>query len=238
MSCRHEDVAAVDPIAEVVAEASNPAIRKGLDKVERPLVHQYPAWHDDEYKQTPPVCVSGGGQSDIGFPGAGNSLDNAAASATKPTDERFELPTVEKLFGAVHSATTSRDFAGFMVHMEDPRYVTILPLVVRQLSLDLSLEVAGVGFTWSEVENEEVLGASAQRACMARQRPRARLHVVLGNRTANDLPCSHFEYKRSPAAPLELTMRSRPTARLGQRPCSQSPPEVSQPERVADYKDR
>ena len=82
MSCRHENVAAVDPIAEVVAKASNPATRKSLDKVERPLVHQYPAWHDDEYKQTPPVCVSGSSQGDIGFAGARDGLDDAAASAT------------------------------------------------------------------------------------------------------------------------------------------------------------
>jgi hypothetical protein len=109
MSRRHENVAAVDPIAEVVAKASNPATRKSLGKVEGPLVHQYPAWHDDEYKQTPPVCVSGSSQSDIGFAGARDGLDDAAASATKPTDERFELPRVEKLFGAVHAAITSGD---------------------------------------------------------------------------------------------------------------------------------
>tara|TARA_Y100000814_G_scaffold236796_1_gene180917 strand:- start:369 stop:554 length:186 start_codon:yes stop_codon:yes gene_type:complete len=59
MSCRHEYVAALDPIAEVVAKASNPATRKSLDKAEGPLVHQYPAWHDNEYKQTPPVCIRG-----------------------------------------------------------------------------------------------------------------------------------------------------------------------------------
>ena len=111
MSCRHEYVAALDPIAEVVAKASNPATRKSLDKAQRPLVHQYPAWHDNEYKQTPPVCISGSSQSDIGFAGACDGLDDAAASATKPTDERFELPTVEKLFGAVHSAITSGDAA-------------------------------------------------------------------------------------------------------------------------------
>ena len=109
MSCRHEDVAAVDPIAEVVAKASNPATRESLGKVDGPLVHQYPAWHDDEYKQTPPVCVSGSSQSDIGFAGARDGLDDAAASATKPTDERFELPTVERLFGAVHAPTMSGD---------------------------------------------------------------------------------------------------------------------------------
>ena len=77
--------------------------------MEGPLVHQSPAWHDDEYKQTPPVCVSGSSQSDIGFAGARDGLDDAAASATKPTDERFELPTVEKLVGAVHAAITSGD---------------------------------------------------------------------------------------------------------------------------------
>ena len=109
MSCRHEDVAAVDPIAEVVAKASNPASRKSLSKVNGPLVHQYPAWHDDEYKQTPPVCVSGSSQSDIGFAGARDSLDDAAASATKPAGERFELPTVEKLFGASHAVIMSGD---------------------------------------------------------------------------------------------------------------------------------
>ena len=111
MSCRHENVAAVDSIAEVVAKASNPAIRKSLDKVECPLVHQYPAGYDDEYKKTPPVCVSGSSQSDIGFPGTRNSLDDAATPATKPTDERFELPTVEKLFGTIHAAITSGDVA-------------------------------------------------------------------------------------------------------------------------------
>ena len=109
MSRRHENVAAVDPIAEVVAKASNPTTRKSLGKAEGPLVHQYPAWHDDEYEQTPPVCISGSGQSDIGFAGACDGLDDAAASATKPTDERFELPRVEKLFGAVHAAITSGD---------------------------------------------------------------------------------------------------------------------------------
>tara|TARA_B110000263_G_scaffold226852_1_gene218770 strand:+ start:223 stop:396 length:174 start_codon:yes stop_codon:yes gene_type:complete len=55
------------------------------------------------------VCVSGSSQSDIGFPGARNSLDDAAASATKPAGERFELPTVEKLFGASHAVIMSGD---------------------------------------------------------------------------------------------------------------------------------
>ena len=109
MSGRHENVAAVDPIAEVVTKAPNSTTRKSLGKVEGPLVHQHPAWHDDEYKQTPPVCVSGSSQSDIGFPGARNSLDDAAASATKPAGERFELPTVEKLFGASHAVIMSGD---------------------------------------------------------------------------------------------------------------------------------
>ena len=109
MSCRYENIAAVDFITEVVAKASYPATRKGLGKAEGPLVHQYPAWHDDEYKQTPPVCISGSSQSDIGFAGACDGLDDATAAATKPTDERFELPRVEKLFGAVHAAITSGD---------------------------------------------------------------------------------------------------------------------------------
>ena len=109
MSCRYENIAAVDFITEVVAKASNPTTRKSLGKAEGPLVHQNPAWHDDEYKQTPPVCISGSSQSDIGFAGACAGLDDAAASATKPTDERFELPRVEKLFGAVHAAITSGD---------------------------------------------------------------------------------------------------------------------------------
>ena len=105
MSRRYEDVTAVDLITEVVAKASNPTTRKGLGKAEGPLVHQYPAWHDEEYKQTPPVCISGSSQSDIGFAGACDGLNDAAASATKPTDERF----VERLFGAVHAAITSGD---------------------------------------------------------------------------------------------------------------------------------
>ena len=109
MSRRYEDVTAVDLITEVVAKASNPTTRKGLGKAEGPLVHQYPAWHDEEYKQTPPVCISGSSQSDIGFAGACDGLNDAAASATKPTDERFELPMVERLFGAVHAAITSGD---------------------------------------------------------------------------------------------------------------------------------
>jgi hypothetical protein len=71
-----------------------------------------------------------------------------------------------------------------MVRMEDPRYVTILPLVVRQLSLDLSLEVAGVGLTWSEVENEEAIGASARCGGMAWQR--SRVQISLGPRIASD----------------------------------------------------
>jgi hypothetical protein len=109
VSRRYEDVTAVDLITEVVAKASNPTTRKGLGKAEGPLVHQYPAWHDEEYKQTPPVCISGSSQSDIGFAGACDGLNDAAASATKPTDERFELPMVERLFGAVHAAITSGD---------------------------------------------------------------------------------------------------------------------------------
>ena len=109
MSRRYEDVTAVDRITEVVAKASNPTTRKGLGKAEGPLVHQYPAWHDEEYKQTPPVCINGSSQSDIGFAGACDGLNDAAASATKPTDERFELPMVERLFGAVHAAITSGD---------------------------------------------------------------------------------------------------------------------------------
>ena len=109
MSRCYENVAAVDLITEVVAKASNPRTRKSLSKAEGPLVHQYPAWHDDEYKQTPPVCISGSSQSDIGFAGACDGLDDAATSAMKPTDERFELPRVEKLFGAVHAAITSGD---------------------------------------------------------------------------------------------------------------------------------
>ena len=109
MSRRYEDVTAVDLITEVVAKASNPTTRKGLGKAEGPLVHQYPAWHDEEYKQTPPVCINGSSQSDIGFAGACDGLNDAAASATKPTDERFELPMVERLFGAVHAAITSGD---------------------------------------------------------------------------------------------------------------------------------
>ena len=109
MSRRYEDVTAVDLITEVVAKASNPTTRKSLGKAEGPLVHQNPAWHDDEYKQTPPVCISGSSQSDIGFAGACDGLDDATAAATKPTDERFELPRVEKLFGAVHAAITSGD---------------------------------------------------------------------------------------------------------------------------------
>ena len=109
MSCRYENIAAVDFITEVVAKASNPTTRKSLGKAEGPLVHQYPAWHDDEYEQTPPVCISGSSQSDIGFAGACDGFDDAATSAMKPTDERFELPMVERLFGAVHAAITSGD---------------------------------------------------------------------------------------------------------------------------------
>ena len=109
MSRRYENVAAGDLIIEVVAKASNPTTRKRLGKAEGPLVHQYPAWHDHEYKQTSPVSISRSCQSDIGLAGACDGLDDAAASATKPTDERFELPKVEKLFGAVHAAITSGD---------------------------------------------------------------------------------------------------------------------------------
>ena len=46
---------------------------------------------------------------EIGGGGVLPGLDDAAASATKPTDERFELPNVEKLVGAVHAAITSGD---------------------------------------------------------------------------------------------------------------------------------
>tara|TARA_B100001964_G_scaffold79154_1_gene89436 strand:+ start:2061 stop:2396 length:336 start_codon:yes stop_codon:yes gene_type:complete len=109
MSGRYENVAAVDLITEVVTKASNLTIRKSLGKRERPLVHQYPAWYDHEYKQTSPVCISRSSQSDIGLAGACDGLDDAAASATKPVDERFELPTVERLFGAVHAPTMSGD---------------------------------------------------------------------------------------------------------------------------------
>ena len=86
MPSRYENVAAVDRITEVVAKAPNLTIRKGLGKTERPLVHQYPAWYDHEYKQTAPVCISRSSQSDIGLAGACDGLDDAAASATKPTD--------------------------------------------------------------------------------------------------------------------------------------------------------
>ena len=109
MSGRYENVAAVDLITEVVAKASNLTIRKSLGNTEGPLVHQYPAWYDHEYKQTSPVCISRSNQSDIVHAGACDGLDDAAASATKPTDKRFELPRVEKLFGAVHAAITSGD---------------------------------------------------------------------------------------------------------------------------------
>ncbi len=109
MSGRYENVAAVDLVTEVVAKASNLTIRKSLGKTEGPLVHQYPAWYDHEHKQTSPVCISRSSQSDIGLAGACDGLDDAAASATKPADERFELPTVESLFGAVHAPTMSGD---------------------------------------------------------------------------------------------------------------------------------
>ena len=109
MSGRYENVAAFDLITEVVAKASNLTIRKSLGNTEGPLVHQYPAWYDHEYKQTSPVCISRSSQSDIGLAGACDGLDDAAASATKPADERFELPTVERLFGAVHAPTMSGD---------------------------------------------------------------------------------------------------------------------------------
>ena len=104
MSCRYENIAAVDFITEVVAKASNPTTRKSLGKAEGPLVHQYPAWHDDEYEQAPPVRVGGSSQGDIGLAGARDGLDDSAAAATKPTGERFELPAVEKLVDAVHAA--------------------------------------------------------------------------------------------------------------------------------------
>ena len=109
MSRCYENVAAVDLITEVVAKESNPTNRKSLGKAEGPLVHQYPAWYDHEYKQTSPVCISCSSQSDIGLAGTCDGFDDAAASATKPADERFELPTVERLFGVVHAPTMSGD---------------------------------------------------------------------------------------------------------------------------------
>ena len=109
MSGRHENVTAVDPITKIVTEAANTTIGKSLSETEGPLVHQYPAWYDHEYKQTAPVCISRSSQSDIGLAGACDGLDDAAASATKPADQRFELPTVERLFGAVHAPPMSGD---------------------------------------------------------------------------------------------------------------------------------
>ena len=113
MSGRHENVAAVDTVVEVVAEASDPASGKSVGQVEGPLVHQYPAWHDDEYEQAPPVRVGGSSQGDIGLAGARDGLDDAAAAATKPTGERFELPSVERLVDAVHAVDMCRGSAGY-----------------------------------------------------------------------------------------------------------------------------